>query len=382
MPIGWWCRGPGRVRLLAGGGLGQDHVCGVPAGHPGRGGRPGRRCDPPRARPAAGAGDRAASRQPWATHRCGRRSCWPGTPSACGRPVRGGRCGSGRCRTARAVLEADPSRAEQAAADTRAERRVWHTADTANGHGVFGLVGPVQETAACHAAVDALARRWQAEGRAGTLDQLRFDAAVGLLTGAEQHPGGGGLVGQVTIPLSSLVGVDDAPGELTGVGPIPASVARELMAEATVWRATAHRPGRRTPGYPGHQAVPAHRGDAPIPAYSHRRRLLRPRLRPPARSAGGSCRPGPGRPDQHHQPDPAVPGRPQRQNPWRLGARARPGVRGRLPRPARSAAVTPPRRPRRSRPLDVAPTSLTCGLGSRRSGRCLLPHRRTATGSR
>ena len=139
-------------------------------------------------------------------------------------------------RTTRAVLEADPSRAEQAAADTRAERRVWHSTDTVHGHGVFGVIGPVQDTAACHAAVDALARRWQAEGRAGTLDQLRFDAAVGLLTGAEQGSSGGGLVGQVTIPLSALVGADDAPGELSGVGPIPASVARQLMAEAGVWQ--------------------------------------------------------------------------------------------------------------------------------------------------
>ena len=139
-------------------------------------------------------------------------------------------------RTCRAVLEADPSRAEQAAADTRTERRAWHTADTANAAGVFGLAGPVEQTAACHAAIDELARRWQTEGRAGTLDQLRFDAAVGLLTDTDQHPGTSTVVGQVTMPLSSLVGVDDAPGELTGVGPIPASVAREMMAQASVWR--------------------------------------------------------------------------------------------------------------------------------------------------
>jgi hypothetical protein len=138
-------------------------------------------------------------------------------------------------RTGRAVLEADASRAEQAAADTRAERRVWHSTDTAHAHGVFGVAGPVEQTAACHAAVDELARRWQAEGRAGTLDQLRFDAAVCLLTGAEQGSSGGGLVGRVTMPLSSLVGVDDAPGELAGVGSIPASVARLLMAQAALW---------------------------------------------------------------------------------------------------------------------------------------------------
>jgi hypothetical protein len=140
-------------------------------------------------------------------------------------------------RTARAALAADPSRAEQAVADTQAGRRVWHTVDTAHAEGTLGLTGPVEQTAACHAAVDALARRWHAEGRAGTLDQLRFDAAHRLLTGADDaRPAARVGYGQVTIPLSSLVGVDDAPGELAGVGPIPASVARLLMAQASGWR--------------------------------------------------------------------------------------------------------------------------------------------------
>jgi hypothetical protein len=140
-------------------------------------------------------------------------------------------------RTARAVLAADPSRAEQTVADTQAARRVWHTTDTGHAEGTLALTGPVEQTAACHAAVDALARRWHAEGRAGTLDQLRFDAAHRLLTGADYgRPAAGVGYGQVTIPLSSLVGVDDAPGELAGVGPIPASLARQLMAQASGWR--------------------------------------------------------------------------------------------------------------------------------------------------
>ncbi len=36
-------------------------------------------------------------------------------------------------------------------------------------------------------------------------------------------------------PLSTLLGLDDAPGELAGHGPIPASVVRRLAADAT-WR--------------------------------------------------------------------------------------------------------------------------------------------------
>jgi hypothetical protein len=81
-------------------------------------------------------------------------------------------------RTARAVLEADPSRAEQAVADTHEDRRVWHSTDTGHAHGIFGISGPVQSTAAGNAAFDELARKWQADGVPGSLHQLRFDAAT------------------------------------------------------------------------------------------------------------------------------------------------------------------------------------------------------------
>jgi len=257
-------------------------------------------------------------------------------------------------RIRRAVLAADPDRAEREAHRARKRRRVWHQPDPAHAEGVFALAGPVERTTECEAAVDALARAWRAAGVTGTLDQLRFDAAHHLLTTRPAHgtgaadtgtgddnPGDAGhgdgqghvghgddgdvddddsadssdraearprdgdaawgrvggpsadppasapgsratsaggaagsdvesaaterdaawtepvpdptpptetldpmirgvrsgqWVGQVTVPLSTLLGLDDAPGEIAGVGPVPASVARSLMAQATVWR--------------------------------------------------------------------------------------------------------------------------------------------------
>jgi hypothetical protein len=207
-------------------------------------------------------------------------------------------------RIRRAVLAADPDRAERQAERARRERRVWHQPDPAHAEGAFTLAGPVERTTECEGAVDALARAWRAAGVPGTLDQLRFDAAHHLLTtrpgthhahdrqtespptrgedddddtsdarapgfgptSPDQWPdtGGdtradstaddtdetvdprteartgrvpsGGWVGQVTVPLSTLLGLDDAPGEIAGVGPVPAPVARSLMAQATVWR--------------------------------------------------------------------------------------------------------------------------------------------------
>jgi hypothetical protein len=285
-------------------------------------------------------------------------------------------------RTARAVLAADPSRAEQTVADTQAARRVWHTTDTGHAEGTLALTGPVEQTAACHAAVDALARRWHAEGRAGTLDQLRFDAAHRLLTGADYgRPAAGVDYGQVTIPLSSLVGVDDAPGELAGVGPIPASLARQLMAQASGWRRLLTDP---IDGHLVTQQIKTYR-----PSAAMRRFVL-------ARS-GGVCSargcgarhdlqldhviPFPGRADQCEQLRSAVPAGPQRQNSRRLGACARPRVWGAHPdQPTRPAlhhhahpASSGHRPPRPTGPAHPRPG---------RAGPDLLPHRRAATGSR
>ncbi len=79
------------------------------------------------------------------------------------------------------------------------------------------------------------------------MDQRRADALVDLarLSLATGRLGGDGLALsaaqgrrphiQVTVPLSTLIGIDDHPGELTGYGPIPASVARRIAADG-VWR--------------------------------------------------------------------------------------------------------------------------------------------------
>jgi hypothetical protein len=40
---------------------------------------------------------------------------------------------------------------------------------------------------------------------------------------------------KVTIPYTALLGADDLPGDLAGYGPIPAAVARDLVAAGT-WR--------------------------------------------------------------------------------------------------------------------------------------------------
>jgi hypothetical protein len=66
--------------------------------------------------------------------------------------------------------------------------------------------------------------------------------SVGLLLGGRhgapdrmsERPGDGRPAAQinVTVPVLTLLGVDDAPAELEGYGPIPAEIARRLAAHA------------------------------------------------------------------------------------------------------------------------------------------------------
>ena len=246
----------------------------------------------------------------------------------------GGRLPLARWRrlAARTALEVDPDAGRQRQDVTRRGRRTWHRGSGVDAEGTLGMCGPVETTAACEAAVDDLARCWRADGRVGTLDQLRFDAMADLLTrhlvrvcpddvdpgdpgnfedcedcadcdgcegcevpavridrtgqrvddlaaaddgdleGTEPEPeeaaragtgqsgtrlagikwgcggsgpgdvtaGVGGLSGvdavlHLTVPLSTLLGCEDAPGDLAGVGAIPADLARELAASASVW---------------------------------------------------------------------------------------------------------------------------------------------------
>lgn len=88
-----------------------------------------------------------------------------------------------------------------------------------------------------------------------TFDQLRADLAVDLLlSGAPQahrvaDPTGRNALDvvqarvHVTLPVTSLAGLDDEPADLSGYGPTAASLARRLAATAAGWARMFHHPG-------------------------------------------------------------------------------------------------------------------------------------------
>jgi hypothetical protein len=143
----------------------------------------------------------------------------------------------------RAVLALDPRDAEQRHQDAVAGRRVVFRAQP---DGIIDLYAalPAAGALALRARIEAEAARYtSADAAAGisrNADQRRADALINLTAGTPVDgtpaPGLRPAV-QVTVALSTLLGLDAQPGELDGYGPIPAALARVLAFDPSgTWR--------------------------------------------------------------------------------------------------------------------------------------------------
>ncbi|WP_375490111.1 DUF222 domain-containing protein [uncultured Jatrophihabitans sp.] len=133
----------------------------------------------------------------------------------------------------RAVLAADPRCAEEKHDANRAQRRVVFTPVE---HGMveqWALL-PADGATALQSRVQALADSWKGlDDR--TADQRRADALCSLAVGdaTTQTPS----TVNVTVALSTLLDLDEQPGELDGYGAVSASVVRRVAFErGATWR--------------------------------------------------------------------------------------------------------------------------------------------------
>ncbi len=167
------------------------------------------------------------------------------------------------------VRHRDPDEAADEHAQSMRQRGAWAQLHE-DGTGSFTFTGDAPIITAAMARVDEIARRFKRAGDPRTLDQLRADVTADLImrgiigpadtgteaeTGTGREPGAGadhevrdrwgryGRLGElpparvdVIIPLSVLLGSDDAVAELPGHGPIPAFLARQIAtAPGSVW---------------------------------------------------------------------------------------------------------------------------------------------------
>jgi hypothetical protein len=140
----------------------------------------------------------------------------------------------------RAVARVAAATVEEQRVEAMTQRRVCVTPRDDGMTELWALL-PAEGAAAVMTAVDALASVTSADDPR-TADQRRADALVDLGVAALHDPLLPKAQGMrpsihVTVALSTLLGDDEQPGELTGHGPIPASVARRLAAdESGTWR--------------------------------------------------------------------------------------------------------------------------------------------------
>ncbi len=116
-----------------------------------------------------------------------------------------------------------------------AERRVDYRPDQ-DGMAWFSVYLPADEANAAWNRTRAIARGLQSPEEPRTLAQLMADIGAAALLGSEigsnpaQVPSPEAQV-LVTVPVFSLLGLTDEPAMLDGHGPIPASMARKLVAD-------------------------------------------------------------------------------------------------------------------------------------------------------
>ncbi|GGI80586.1 HNH endonuclease signature motif containing protein [Pseudarthrobacter scleromae] len=125
-----------------------------------------------------------------------------------------------------------------------ADRRVEYSPDQ-DGMAWLSAYLPAHQAMAGWNRLNALARGMQGPHEARTLTQLRADhfASAILTSGTSTSSGDGAETGTdltpssriraqvlVTVPVLALMGVTDEPAMLDGYGPIPASMARDLVA--------------------------------------------------------------------------------------------------------------------------------------------------------
>ncbi|MDQ1604486.1 MAG: hypothetical protein QOE01_2331 [Actinomycetota bacterium] len=139
----------------------------------------------------------------------------------------------------RAVLRADPTAAERRHRKAVQSRRV-ELVPLADGMAGLWAVDRADRTAATSLAITGLAEEAKAPGDTRTLAQRRADVLADFgdqtlrLRNLPRRQRRRTQL-QVAVAATTLLGLDEEPGELAGYGPIPASLARELAGDAT-WR--------------------------------------------------------------------------------------------------------------------------------------------------
>jgi hypothetical protein len=128
----------------------------------------------------------------------------------------------------RLCVDTDPEKARKRYEHAVEERRLW-IEPTVDGTGNLCLYDiPITTAKAIGRRVNAHMISLNKEDRTGrSHDQLRADITCDLLLGADPSLGGRGLV-DIKVDLTTLAHLDERAGEIPGMGPVMADIARQV----------------------------------------------------------------------------------------------------------------------------------------------------------
>lgn len=149
----------------------------------------------------------------------------------------------------RLVTKVDPDGQADRARRARTERKV----ELIPGEDAMSTLAaqlPAELAASAYGRIDGMARSLRNKGDARTLDQLRADVYTDLLLGNDpgaQPPAAAATV-FLHLPATTALTIGDDGAELSGYGPLPGPVAREIMTgRSSVWRKVLTDPGTGAP---------------------------------------------------------------------------------------------------------------------------------------
>jgi hypothetical protein len=147
-----------------------------------------------------------------------------------------------RAALARAILTVDPAAARRRREEAEKDARVELWREDAGTAALCGRDLPPAEALAADQRITEYARELKAAGLDGTMDQLRARAFLDLTLGVDSRPDGTepgrsparGTRANVnlTVPLGTVLGQTDRPGEAAGFGVVDPEVARGLVRDA------------------------------------------------------------------------------------------------------------------------------------------------------
>ena len=164
--------------------------------------------------------------------------------------------GALRAAIAHAVMEVAPKKAKKRREVAAKFARVERWAEDSGNAALAGRELPPDEVFAVEQRIAWWACELKKAGLDGGTDEIRARALLDLLLGVDSRPGQGGAAAppagpavrvaarlNLTVPLATVTGLADRPGDIAGIGPVDPWLARDLAAAAarnptTTWCVT------------------------------------------------------------------------------------------------------------------------------------------------